>query len=160
MAGQFLEDAMERIAYAWKNPHIEEFRWRTTPHACIYPIRGESKFSAEHAKLSEGTRLCWICLFPMDMKKSNRETSISRDHVIPRSLDGDGSASNVRLAHRWCNSHRKSDPVTEELIHRCRNKMLSSHNRWLQEVVRVPPWLLQVKLRDNNEPFICPHGAD
>jgi len=49
-------------------------------------------------------RLCWICgLFVS-------ETAASRDHVVPRSHGGTRAPSNLRLAHKLCNSRRGNGP--------------------------------------------------
>ncbi len=35
----------------------------------------------------------------------------SRDHILPRSLGGATTWSNIRLAHRRCNSQRGNEPL-------------------------------------------------
>lgn len=70
---------------------------------------------------------CWICrgkiTLPIDLESP---AAPSRDHVIPRSRlkkmprladDAeyhDENRRNIRLAHRWCNSHRQSKTLRDE----------------------------------------------
>lgn len=59
--------------------------------------------------------ICWICggeiTLPIDPEAPNAP---SRDHVVPRSRmkklrrPNKELPNNIRLAHRWCNSHRQT----------------------------------------------------
>ncbi len=52
---------------------------------------------------------CWLCgrFVPPDFgRKHNHVESPTRDHVVPLSKGGEHKWSNVRLAHRGCNSRR------------------------------------------------------
>jgi hypothetical protein len=52
---------------------------------------------------------CWLCgrFIPPDFgRKYNHAESPTRDHVVPLSKGGEHKWSNVRLAHRGCNSSR------------------------------------------------------
>lgn len=51
---------------------------------------------------------CWLCRQPIDFTITDPQSPWrwSRDHFIPRSLGGPDTTENMRLAHRWCNSHR------------------------------------------------------
>jgi hypothetical protein len=71
--------------------------------------------------------ICWICggniTLPIDPVAPNAP---SRDHVVPKSRlkkmklpskmkdrdFHDFNGANIRLAHRWCNSHRQSKAIT------------------------------------------------
>lgn len=51
--------------------------------------------------------ICWVCENEVDPNTSvGSASSGSIDHVIPKSLGGDSSPGNLRLAHRKCNSGR------------------------------------------------------
>lgn len=51
--------------------------------------------------------VCQICTDPVDPDLPPNDTwSATLDHITPRSAGGDDSPSNLRLAHRWCNSVR------------------------------------------------------
>jgi hypothetical protein len=63
--------------------------------------------------------LCHICGTPMDVGTVNELLSPSVDHVIPVFLGGHNRQSNLRPAHRICNSTRKHDPITDELRSKC-----------------------------------------
>jgi 5-methylcytosine-specific restriction endonuclease McrA len=51
---------------------------------------------------------CWLCGYVIDftIKDDDDPWHWSRDHFIPRSLGGPSTVENMRLAHKWCNSHR------------------------------------------------------
>jgi len=51
---------------------------------------------------------CWLCREPIDfgIEDDDDDWHWSRDHFIPRSLGGPNTTENMRLAHKWCNSHR------------------------------------------------------
>lgn len=59
---------------------------------------------------------CWLCNEKVDMTGDLKygNWSPSLDHIIPRSKGGTHDASNLRTAHRWCNSIR-SDSGAESL---------------------------------------------
>lgn len=106
--------------------------------------KDEPAFSREWFLL-RAAGCCWICHFPLGRANSHDALQPSRDHVIPRSANGTSTSSNVRMAHRWCNSHRKSDAVGPDIIMRCRNHMIEVHGRWLREVANVAEDGLVVK---------------
>lgn len=50
---------------------------------------------------------CGICCEPVDPElPSNDVWGATLDHIVPRSQGGTDGATNLRLAHRWCNSVR------------------------------------------------------
>lgn len=52
---------------------------------------------------------CWLCGQHVDQTlPANHDLARSIDHVIPRSLGGTNERSNLRLAHRRCNSRRRA----------------------------------------------------
>jgi len=56
---------------------------------------------------------CWLCSGSVDMQADPQrdDWAPSLDHVLPRSMGGKHDMSNLRTAHRWCNSVRSdSDP--------------------------------------------------
>lgn len=50
--------------------------------------------------------LCWLCSVPIISREENDPLGLSIDHVIPVSNGGSNHVSNLRLAHRICNSMR------------------------------------------------------
>lgn len=51
--------------------------------------------------------LCWLCGRALDWTlRKGRYPGITLDHVVPRSLGGTGVLSNLKLAHRICNTVR------------------------------------------------------
>lgn len=52
--------------------------------------------------------LCWICDKPMRFDRINggHAKSASIDHLVPKRLGGDSDKSNLKLAHRSCNTYR------------------------------------------------------
>ncbi len=56
---------------------------------------------------------CWLCTEMVDQDLTatspNDDWAASLDHVIPRSAGGSDDPSNLRLAHRWCNSVRSDE---------------------------------------------------
>lgn len=59
---------------------------------------------------------CSICGSRLDrsVREVNHPRCISFDHILPRSRGGTTELSNLRLAHRDCNSARGNDPLVEE----------------------------------------------
>jgi hypothetical protein len=58
---------------------------------------------------------CWLCLGPIDFALAPGDRMAkSLDHVIPRSAGGSSRMSNLKLAHRKCNSDRGSKWVGED----------------------------------------------
>jgi len=94
---------------------------------------------------------CWLCGLPIlahgpDLLKT------SRDHVVPKSARGylryllvkehkrAGAKSNLRPAHRWCNSRRGDREVTEELRSDIRELVMSKFpDYWNQYRKAQPP---------------------
>lgn len=56
---------------------------------------------------------CWLCGEPCDKNADPQRDNWSPtlDHVIPRSQGGTHEHSNLRTAHRWCNSIRSDSGV-------------------------------------------------
>lgn len=55
---------------------------------------------------------CHICKEPLNLRaENNAPDQPSIDHVLPRSEGGGHELSNLRLAHRECNSRRGSAPI-------------------------------------------------
>lgn len=55
--------------------------------------------------------ICWICQGPIDpQKRNNAHYGPSIDHVIRRADGGSGDDSNLKIAHRKCNSERHTPP--------------------------------------------------
>lgn len=54
---------------------------------------------------------CWLCSGSVDMKADPQrdDWAPSLDHVLPRSKGGTHDPSNLRTAHRWCNSVRSDN---------------------------------------------------
>lgn len=71
------------------------------PAASKRPGRGSQKAVKRRATLvkRDGV-LCWIC------GRFMPEEDRTFDHVIPRSKGGTGALTNLRLAHKRCNSKR------------------------------------------------------
>ena len=85
--------------------------------------------------------LCWICGLPLRFKqfgkvKHNHPMQASIDHVIPKSASGTYRLENLKLAHRYCNSHRQSGPVTDELKEQCRRYLMEHHDRVLSGLIK------------------------
>lgn len=163
---QSLHEVAEMIQETWKNPTIEVVERLRKVRRAMPVLREESTFSSNHALCSDDS-LCWICLFPLGSHSSHDHLRKSADHVIPRSSGGTSCQSNIRPAHRWCNSHRHSDPVTPEIVMRCRNHLIQVHREWLIRVARVPPGTLTSKpsymtpwQADHSRSFECKAGAD
>ena len=59
---------------------------------------------------------CWLCGGPVDMSADPcSDMFASLDHVVPRSRGGSDDPSNLRCAHRLCNSLRGAPEVTCEV---------------------------------------------
>lgn len=66
----------------------------------------------------------------------------TRDHVIPRSLDGPDSEENIKLAHWACNSARGDLPVEEwfALPLPTRHQLLTKHEKlWQKQKENASP---------------------
>ena len=60
--------------------------------------------------------VCWLCGGPVDMSADpSSDMFASLDHVVPRSRGGSDDPSNLRCAHRLCNSLRGAPEVTCEV---------------------------------------------
>jgi 5-methylcytosine-specific restriction endonuclease McrA len=59
---------------------------------------------------------CSICNKPLirAVQDPNSPDYITFDHIVPRAHGGVTSPMNLRLAHRYCNEMRGSDPLVEE----------------------------------------------
>lgn len=59
--------------------------------------------------------LCWLCMRPMTMRRNGGSKVphdfATFDHVTPAANGGTAHRSNLKLAHRRCNSERGSRPV-------------------------------------------------
>lgn len=55
---------------------------------------------------------CHLCGRAVD-RRAKGDAAPTLDHVRPRSLGGNNSAKNLRLAHRRCNGDRGVQPVGE-----------------------------------------------
>lgn len=82
---------------------------------------------------------CWICggEIPLDYELG-APNAPSKDHFIPRSvfksnlseLTDDFFSNNIRLAHRHCNSERKSSDVHEHEAELYRVKLEVAQELW------------------------------
>lgn len=66
----------------------------------------------------------------------------TRDHVIPRSLDGPDSGENIKLAHGACNGARGDLPLEEwfALPLPTRRQLLVKHEKlWQKRKENAPP---------------------
>jgi 5-methylcytosine-specific restriction endonuclease McrA len=55
---------------------------------------------------------CWICDEPIDLALDPGDARArSLDHIHPWSLRGSNDLSNLRLAHRDCNTARDREPL-------------------------------------------------
>jgi len=52
-----------------------------------------------------GVLTCELCKEPINSNNDNRRMSI--DHIIPKTLGGNGNLDNLRIAHRKCNCERR-----------------------------------------------------
>nr|WP_239536851.1 HNH endonuclease signature motif containing protein [Arthrobacter roseus] len=52
--------------------------------------------------------MCWLCGEQVDLEADGKrdDWAATLDHVIPRSKGGTHDESNLKTAHRWCNSIR------------------------------------------------------
>lgn len=61
--------------------------------------------------------LCHLCGKPMTLSRENRKRApksfASFDHLVPKSAGGTSYWTNLKLAHRSCNSARRSMPLSE-----------------------------------------------
>ena len=94
------------------------------------PPYEEGEFSLKAAALA-GDGDCWICLFPLGTRHDHKELEKSRDHVTPRVHGGGNTLGNIRMAHKWCNSHRRERPLTADVMAECRTYILKRHGNWL-----------------------------
>lgn len=64
--------------------------------------------------------LCQLCMEPVDRDLAStnpfHDWAPSLDHVIPQSKGGTHDASNLRLAHRWCNAVRGAEDYHADLF--------------------------------------------
>lgn len=78
--------------------------------------------SLHHGWISKAERLaiyqrddytCWLCGDLVDMTANGKtdDWAPSLDHVVPRSKGGAHDESNLKTAHRWCNSVRSDTEV-------------------------------------------------
>lgn len=119
------ERTAQNRAKTWKKyyaAHSEELiakqleRQRANPelkaaYDSAYYARTRGSVDAENFTLDEIYRRdggeCHLCEEPVSRDQA------TMDHVIPASLGGPHTRANVRLAHRSCNSSRKTMPVEE-----------------------------------------------
>lgn len=67
--------------------------------------------------------ICHLCGHPIppaaDPKRSRLGYTV--DELIPRSRGGSATdPANLRPAHRWCNSYRNDQPISDTIRHHCR----------------------------------------
>ncbi|WP_425248691.1 HNH endonuclease [Auritidibacter ignavus] len=80
-------------------------RYRATPKDWIEPDLRLSLYNRD-------SWLCHLCSEPVDRDAHyNDDYAASLDHIIPRSKGGSDDPSNLRTAHRICNSMRQDAPL-------------------------------------------------
>lgn len=50
---------------------------------------------------------CYLCKKPI-----TRESEVSQDHLLPKSLGGSSNRNNLVVAHKYCNSRRGITPLS------------------------------------------------
>ena len=59
-------------------------------------------------KIREGNfPTCYLCKKPI-----KRESEVSQDHLLPKSLGGTANRKNLAVAHKFCNSRRGVTPLS------------------------------------------------
>lgn len=163
-----LQSVAQTLEYRWKNPvvteHIPDQQARLRPAPRLH-VNDEPPFSREHASHSTEA-VCWLCMFPIGPKSAHSDLYKSWDHVIPRSRGGNSSSANLRIAHRWCNSNRKSEDVNPAMILGMRQRMRGVFAHWfIWEAgmtggsLNADPWFCHDGW-NHDRAFECKSGAD
>jgi len=93
------QDCREWIRTQIKTERDKEYRNQLTP-----------SFKRRIFFASQG--VCGICQTMIDLRlKHPNPKSFSLDHIVPRSLGGSHSASNLQAAHLDCNARRGNKPL-------------------------------------------------
>ncbi len=110
---------------------IDNHRWSLKKETRRRKAQTEETKTITLQKLYErDSGICWICGKPCDINvhyNSNNYPSV--DHLIPISKGGKDEWSNIRLAHRGCNSRRGNDLKSFIDIPRLANFFTASSNR-------------------------------
>jgi 5-methylcytosine-specific restriction endonuclease McrA len=56
--------------------------------------------------------LCWLCDTPMILTKKDVDLAATFDHLVALRNGGTWELTNLKLAHRFCNSRRGHAPIT------------------------------------------------
>lgn len=76
----------------------------------------ESKMISARTLYERDGGICWICGGMCDINADpNSNYYPSVDHIVPQSLGGKDTLDNVRLAHRICNTVRRTNQNIEEV---------------------------------------------
>lgn len=73
--------------------------------------------------------ICHLCGYPIprDADHQRDRYGYTVDELIPRSAGGSTTdPSNLAPAHRWCNSYRNDQPITDPIRQHCRTVMTST----------------------------------
>lgn len=75
-------------------------------------VRDHRQARALTRQVMREEHLCWLCSTPVDKTlPRNHRMAGTADHIIPIAHGGDPyDRTNVRLAHRTCNSSRQHNP--------------------------------------------------
>jgi 5-methylcytosine-specific restriction endonuclease McrA len=60
------------------------------------------------ARQLHGVVPCWVCGLPVSVEDASLE------HIVPRSLGGNGHLENLAISHALCNQRRGAGPATPE----------------------------------------------
>ena len=93
--------------------------WRAAPKISIKAgrnRRGPRSSKRLHRIFSRDHGICHLCGMPtalIGMLKHDDGDTPSLDHLIPKSMGGDSSDDNLKLAHRRCNNARGNRMLDE-----------------------------------------------
>lgn len=77
--------------------------------------RGERREQLRRKLFDQQNGLCWLCGKPMVLTRKGSgmpgRTFASFDHVVPKANGGTTYHTNLKLAHRMCNSARNERPA-------------------------------------------------
>lgn len=71
---------------------------------------------------------CHLCLLPITGARGTAEGP-STDHVVPRKHGGTDELDNLRPAHKRCNSRRRDELLTPELLASFRRHRMAESGR-------------------------------
>lgn len=109
------------LCTVWNRRNAAEYRARRKAEG--RPIRSfghSGPWIAPQVRLAVFERdgwLCQLCMEPVDRDAApNGDRYPSLDHIVPQSKGGTHLASNLRTAHRWCNSVRGAEDYHSDLF--------------------------------------------